>query len=236
MNKSIAAALFLAMLTMPAGAQAPRPASDPTLLHLTERAERKIPRDLLRATLAAEATNADPGKVQAEINRRMAAALARIRRARSVIAETAGYSVYREPDEKGARKAPRWHGSQSVALTGRNFEAVLQLIGALQQQGLVIQALAPALSRHARQVAEDSLTDEALARLQQRAERIAAALGTRIARFRSINVGNATSSPPPLRPLAMTVRSAAAMPPPVAAPGNATVSVSITAEIALAAR
>jgi predicted secreted protein len=111
------------------------------------------------------------------------------------------------------------------------------LIGTLQQQGLVMQSLTPDLSREARQSVEDSLTDEALARLQQRANRIAAAVGIKLGGFRTLTVGNVSSPPPPIRPMAMMARSdVSSAPAPVAEPGSATVSITATAEIALAPR
>ena len=203
------------------------------VLHLSETAQRDVPRDLLHATLAAEATDTDAAKVQAEINRRMTAALARVKQSPEIAVETQGYSVYQDnPD-----KAPaRWHGSQSLTLTGKDFAAVLALVGALQQQGLVTQGLAPDISVEARRSVEDALTDEALARLKQRGDKVAATLGVKLGGFRDIRVGNA--APPPVRPLLMRAAAASASPAPlpVAEPGSATVSVTVEAEIALAPR
>ncbi|HVA12686.1 MAG TPA: SIMPL domain-containing protein [Stellaceae bacterium] len=230
--------LVLAALS-PARAQTPLPAGDQSILHLSETAQRDVPRDLLRATLAAEATDPDAGKVQAAINRLMTAALARIKQVPAITVETGGYNVYQDASDKaGPGKAPaRWHGSQSIALAAMNFDALLTLIGTLQQQGLVVQDLAPDLSRAARQSVEDSLTDEALARLQRRADRVAAALGTKVLRFRKIDVGSV--APPPIRPMLMRAAVAAAsapMPPPVAEPGSAAVSIAVDADVVLAPR
>ncbi len=229
---AVAAAVTFAVLPG-AGAQVlpPRPTpGDQSVLHLSETAQRDVPRDLLRATLAAESTNVDAGKVQAEINQRMTAALARIKQAAGVSVETGGYNVYRETPDK---QSPRWHGSQTLILTSKEFGALLTLTGALQQQGLVIQSLAPDLSREARQSVEDSLTDEALTRLRQRAERIAASAGVKLHGIHTLSVGNVNAPPPIIQPF-MRAMAAAAAPPPVAEPGNATVSVTVSAEFALA--
>lgn len=206
--------------------------SDQTVLHLSETAQRDVPRDLLHATLYAEATDADAAKVQAAINQRMAAALVRIKQVPDVATETAGYSVYRDNPSK---PPALWHGSQSVTITGKDFTALLNLVGVLQQQGLVMQNLSPDLSRDARQSVEDALTNEALTRLQQRADRIAATLGSKVSALRSINVGNVNPPPPVFRVMAMAAPSvSSAAPPPVAEAGSATVSVTVTADIALA--
>jgi predicted secreted protein len=228
----VAGLLALAAMSS-ADAQTMPPPSDQSILHLTETAQRDVPRDLLHATLAAEASDSDATKVQAEINQRMAGALTRIKQVPDVTVETSGYSVYRDnPDKTPAH----WHGSQSVVVTGKDFATLLTLAGALQQQGLVMQALTPDLSREARQSIEDSLTDEALARLQQRAARIAAAIGTKVGGFHMMSVGNVSSPPPPIRAMAMAAPGAAAMPAPVAEAGSATVSITVTADIVLAPR
>ena len=223
---------LVAMSLSPASAQAPA-AGDQPVLHLSETAQRDVPRDLLHATLSVEATDSDAAKLQAEVNQRMTAALMRIKQVPNVTIDMAGYSVYRETPDKAPA---RWHGSQSITLTDKDFAALLGLTGALQQQGLVMQSLAPDISREARQGVEDALTNEALARLQQRADRVAATLGTKVAGFRSITVGNAAPPPVPVRFTAMTASAAAAPAPPVVEPGNATVSVTVSGDIALAPR
>jgi predicted secreted protein len=235
----IVAALLLLGAISSAGAQTmPPPPSDQSILHLTETTQRDVPRDLLRATLAAESVDPDVTKVQSEINQRMAAALARAKQVTGITIETSGYSVYRDNPEPGPGKpAPRWHGSQSVTLTGKDFTALLTLAGALQQQGLVMQALTPDLSREARQAVEDSLTDEALTRLQQRAARVAAAIGTKVGGFHMVSVGNVSSPPPPIRYMATAAPSAGLeQQAPVAEAGNATVSITVTGDITLAPR
>ncbi len=178
---------FLAVVAPCASAQTPA-GNGQTVLHLSEIAQRDVPRDILHATLAAEASDADAAKVQAAINQRMAGALARIKQVSDLTVVTTGYSVYRDnPDKMPAL----WHGSQSVTLTGKDFAALLTLVGTLQQQGLVMQNLSPDLSRDARQSVEDALTNEALTRLRERADRIATTLGDKVSGLRSVNVGNA---------------------------------------------
>lgn len=224
---------FIALSSATAQGLPPRPVpNDESVLHLSETAQRDVPRDLLRATLAAEATDPDAGKVQSDINQRMSAAMTRIKQVAGVTVETGGYSVYREtPDKQPAR----WRGSQTVTLTSKDFAALVGLAGALQQQGLVIQSLSPDISREARQSVEDALTDEALTRLKQRADRIATTAGVKLQGIRSLSVGNVNAPPPIVQPMMrMAAMSASPAPPPVAEAGNATVSITATAEFALA--
>jgi predicted secreted protein len=100
---------------------------------------------------------------------------------------------------------------------------------------LVIQSLSPDISREARQSVEDALTDEALTRLKQRADRIATTAGVKLQGIRSLSVGNVNAPPPIVQPMMrMAAMSASPAPPPVAEAGNATVSITATAEFALA--
>lgn len=233
-GSGVAIGLLMAMVCAATAQTAPLvPASNQSILHLSETAQRDVPRDLLRATLAAEAIDPDAGKVQSEINQRMSAAIARAKQTTGVAVETGGYNVYRETPDK---QPTRWHGSQTVTLTSKDFAALLNLIGTLQQQGLVTQELAPDISPEARQSVEDALTDEALTRLKQRADRIAATAGVKLQGIRSLTVGNVNAPPPIIRPM-MRMAAAAApapAPPPVAEAGDATVSITATAEFALA--
>lgn len=229
MNRLVAT---LFVLLASATAAAAQPTSSPgatTLLHLTETAKRSVPRDRLRIVLAAEFIDRDAAKVQAEINRHMNMALARIKATPDIAVETQGYNVY---EERSDRAPPRWHGSQSLSLTAKNFAALLTLAGALQQDGLVIKGLSPELSDAARRAVEDQLTEEALARLQARARRIAAGLGAKVASYRDLRIGNASVPPSPLRSMVAMASARAALPP-VAAPGEATVSVTVSGEIVL---
>jgi predicted secreted protein len=230
----VAAGLAVAPLCIATAQTAtPTPASTPSILHLSETAQRDVPRDLLRATLAAEVTDPDAGKVQSEINQHMSAAIARIKQTAGVSVETGGYSVYREtPDKQPAR----WHGSQTATLTSKDFAALLGLMNTLQQQGLVTQSLTPDISREARQSVEDALTDEALTRLKQRADKIATIAGVKVQGLHSLTVGNVNAPPPPMPMMRMmSVAAAGPAPPPVAEAGNATVSITTTAEFTLAA-
>ena len=236
--KRCAAALILALAAGPALAQVPgaAPPENATVLHLTEQAQRLVTRDQLRAELRAEAADADPAKLQAEINRHMTAALARAKAVAGVAVETGGYSVYPE-QRSGPSSAPRalsWHGSATLSLAAHDAAPLLALVGGLQQDGLVISALGYELTPAAAKAVEDELTDEALGRVKARAERIAASLGLVVLRIRDLRVGNAGGAQPLPRFRAEAALASSA--PPVAEPGQATVSVSVDADVVLTPR
>ena len=236
---ALALSVLVAAMAAPALAETPPPTGNDatTVLHVVARSERMIKRDRLTAELRVEASNADPGRLQAEINRRMAAALERANAATGVTATTGGYHVYEQPPNPASPNragAPGWHGMQSLLLQARDSAALLELAGTLQQEGLALSSLAYELAPETARAAEDELTAEALARLRQRAERIAADLGLIVERIRDLQVGNADGAQPQPRPSFMMAGRAAAAP--VAEPGDATVSVSASAEVLLAAR
>jgi predicted secreted protein len=197
-----------------------------TVLHLSQTAERSVIRDLLRIELRVEETGADARSVQAAINRRMAAALDRARQVQGVRVETSSYNVGEERPQNGPT---RWRGSQSLILTGKDADSMLKLAGALQSDGLSTSSLTYDISPETVRGAEQDLTDEALAALDRRAASIADRMHLTVVRFRDVRAGNAETGGRPVPRLA-----AMAMAAPVAEPGEATVRVTIEAELLLA--
>jgi predicted secreted protein len=227
MLRRLLASGLISLLAHPAFADPPEPA----VLHLTQTAEQRLPRDLLHAELRAEKTGADPQSVEAAINQSMAKALSQARQVPGVKVGTGSYSVYRDASQKDAAA---WTGSQSLVLTGSDSASLLKLAGALQSAGLVMSNLAYEASPEAVRGAEDVLTAEALAALERRAGVIAEQLHLSVLRYRDLTVGNAQTSGGPMPRLALA--AAGSMPAPVAAPGEATVSVTVNADILLAAK
>lgn len=235
MWRPIASLALAGCIVLAVPAVAAPPAASPTLLHLSQTARRVVPRDRIAIEMRTEATGVDPRLVQAEVNRRMKAALGKAKSTPSVKAATGSYNTYRftptGPD--GKPKPPdQWRTEQGLSLTGQNFPAALILAGVLQADGLVITGMrfdvAPATLR-AQQAA---LTKEALSAIMARAGRVAAALGLKVDRIVNLTVGNAQEqgrSPYPM----MMARAARAGPPPAVAPGESTVAVTVQAEIAL---
>ena len=224
-----AAAALLPPLPRPALAAAQHPAAAPTVLHLSQSAMRRLPRDRLHVAMRAEKTAATPEAVEAAVNALMAKALSVARGAVGVAVETGSYTVFRVTP---ANAPPRWTGRQSLSLTDADAALLLKLAGRLQAEGLVMSNLAYEISPKAVLGAEDALTTEALGALQQRALAIARQLHLDVVGYRDLTVGNAQSGGEP-RPL-FAAQATAAMPPPVGAPGEATVTVTVSADILLA--
>src|SRR5271155_1733226 len=210
---------------IPAMAQASEP--QPTVLHLTQTAERKVVRDFLRIELRVEETGADPAALQSAINRRMVSALDRARQAQGVAVETGTYTVN---EEQPQNRPSRWRASQSLILTGKAADAVLKLGGTLQSDGLLMSSLGYEVSPETVRGAEEDLTAEALAGLAQRAASIADRMHLSVLRYRDVRVGNAETSAWPMPRFA-----AMAMAAPVAEPGQAEIRLTVSAELLLGA-
>jgi uncharacterized protein len=214
--------LFL-LAPVPAMAQATE--SSPTVLHLSQTAERRVMRDLLRVELRVEETGSDPLALQAAVNRRMAAALQRARQVQGVEVETGNYEV----NEEQPPNAPyRWRASQSLILTGKAADAVLKLAGTLQSDGLLMSSMTYEVSPETVRGAEEDLTAEALAGLAQRASSVADRVHLSVLRYRDLRVGNAETGGQPVPRFA-----AMAMAAPVAQPGEAVIRVMVSADLLL---
>jgi uncharacterized protein len=228
----LGAALVAALpaATRPAPAEPAAEHAETTVLRLAETAERTVKRDRLRVDLRAEASGPDARRVQAEINKRMSAALERARAVASVKPETRGYAVW---EERPQNAPARWRGSQILSLTGRDPGELLALAGELQGDGLAMSGMSYEVAPETARGLQDDLTNEALVRLKQRAEAIAASLDLTVVRFREVRVGNVDGGRPPPMPMQRMRAEAAAMPAPVGEPGDATVQVTVDADVVL---
>jgi predicted secreted protein len=198
-----------------------------TVLHLSQTAERSVLRDLLRIDLRVEETGADPLTIQSSINRRMATALDRAHQVQGVQVETGSYGVSEERPQSGPS---HWRGSQSLILRSKVADAALKLAGALQSDGLLMSSMAYEASPEIVRGAEEDLTAEGLAALDRRAASIAGHMHLAVLRYRDLRVGNAETEGRPIPRFA-----AAAMAAPVAEPGEATIRVTIEAQLLLGA-
>ena len=228
---ALLAPVLVAIAAHLAFAAATRPAATPsttTVLHLTQSAERRLPRDRLAIKMRAEKTGSSPRTVEAAVNALMARALPLAQQARGVAVETGSYSVYRNMPARGPAQ---WTGTQFLTLAGTDAGSLLQTAGRLQAEGLIMSNLAYDISPAVLRGAEDRLTAEALAALQRRAAAIAQQLHLSVVGYRDLTVGNAGTEGGP-RPL--FAAQAATMPAPVGAAGEAAVGVTVNADILLA--
>jgi predicted secreted protein len=220
--------LAIGLFLCAAGTALAQPAEQQmTVLHLSQTAERSVLRDLLRIDLRVEEMGTDPLTIQSSINRRMATALDRAHQVQGVQVETGSYGVGEERPQTGPS---RWRGSQSLILRSKAADAALKLAGALQSDGLLMSSMAYEASPEIVRGAEEDLTTEGLAALDRRAASIADRMHLNVLRYRDLHVGNAETGGRPV-PRFATMAMAA----PVAEPGDATIRVTIEAELLLGA-
>lgn len=218
--------LTLGFLALPVAALAQSP--NETRLRLGASGEVRVAPDELVATLRVEVQGFEAGPVQAEVNRRMAAALAAARAVEGVVASTGGYSVFSDTrtNELTAR--------QSLTLTATRGEPALALIARLQSDGLMAQGLRWQLSERTAREARDAAMREAIRNLRERAELVARELNMRVAALMHLTVDAAPDARPFMMAAPAPARAmAAAAPPPVVTAEDIPVSFQVTGDLLL---
>jgi uncharacterized protein len=207
-----------------------------TVLRLAETVTVMVTPDELAATLRAEAIAPNAQDAQRRVNDMMRDALEGAKKAAGVTVSTGGYNVWRVgmiPQDR----AERWQAGQSINLSGKDAEAMLKLVGDLQQKGFVQSNLGWRLSRETEHAARQNATKQALSGLRGRADDAAEILGLRFASFREVRLDSVT--PPPVIPRSQTFMARAAMSPgqpPSAEPEDLPVTASAEADILLKPR
>lgn len=210
-------------------ADAPTPG--PPVISLSAAATASIANDRVYAWLRAEADNADPAKAAADVNARMAKALARAKAVAGVDAATSGYSSFQVTDKN---QPTRWRVAQTLTLEGTDFAAMATLVSKLQaDDALVMSGMNFAVSTDARRRAEDALTQQAIKAWQARAQNAANGFGYPAWRTGKVTIqtGDFARPTPMFR---QGVSAMAASAPPVAIEaGNTDVTVSVSGEAVL---
>jgi predicted secreted protein len=205
-----------------------------TRIMLDQTAVREVEQDTLVAMLQAHAEAPEPRAAQDQVNQAIEQAIATAATAAGVRRATGGYRVYQKYDAKG--NTDGWIAEQDLRLTGSDAAEMLDLVGQLQDRGLLLQGLAYELSRQAREALEAELTSQAIEQVRARAEAIAATLDTTVARIETLRIGGVDVPPPMPRMMEMRAAQADSMAPPSALPDLETVTVRVEAEVALAPR
>lgn len=229
------ALLFFALV--PAGAIAAPATSDKpvtTDIQLVQQAALVVPRDRAVATLRVMARGPNARQIQIDINHRMMAALTKVKNAPGITAETGSYSVNHPYTTQG--ESAEWRGEQVLTLNSGDFDAVLALAGALQNDGLVMGEMRFFVSPDSLKAVQDELTATALKALQDRARNVAGDLNLKVERYKTITIGNATEEigeAPTSNKAAVAGKSQKA-PPPAAIAGEALVSLTVNSTVIMA--
>lgn len=251
-----AAALALFLAAAPAGAQDAaggengliRLKEGQTLLNISATERKDVSQDILTASLRYETQGTDPKALQNEINTVMKKVLARAKESADVKVSTDSYYVYPyDPapsapapyphEEKGDATAGRqWRGSQSLQLQSKSADTLLELAGALQDMGLLLDGLSYSLSPEKAEDVKDSLMEAALDKLRARAQRAAKAMGMTKTDLVEISIDTSNNDAPmPMMRTAMIADAApiGKMEEPVAEPGETEITLTVSARALL---
>ncbi len=205
------------------------------ILNISATERREVEQDLLVANLSYVVTDKSSNSLQNEINTIMARAIKAAKAVEEIKVSTGAYQVYEFTEPR--TKENKWRGSQSLTLKSKEADKILDLTSKLQDMGLTMNGLDYVLAPETAIDIQDSLMEDALKQLQERANRAAKALGKSSAELRDVNVN---SSGIPYEPAAynrgamMKMEMAAdSMAAPVAAAGDSTITLSVNARAIL---
>lgn len=233
--------LGFALAAAGALAQGPLPASTPrfegTLLLMTGAADIEVPNDEAVASLYAEVQDADLARAQSQVNARVSAALADLRRLDPKAQfETAGYSSYPVYGRDPGRRVVAWRVRQSVTLRTGDFTVLPRAIAGAQAQ-LALGGIDFRLTRAARERVEADLVRSAVADLKRRVAAAAGALGVPPDRMRieELNFGVPLERGPVVMARMAAAPAADAVVEPSFEPGRTTQQVTVSAKVRLLA-
>ncbi len=159
-------------------------------------AVREVANDWAVARLSANAEHKDPAVAARDVNRRMAAAIARAKDVAGIDVASGAYTTHPVHED---RRIARWRAQQEVRLSTSDVEALSGLVGELQASGLTLSGISFSVAAGTRRAIQDELIDDALGRFQARAGRVAKAMGRSGWSLVGLSIGNNGAPPPQLR-------------------------------------
>lgn len=196
-------------------------------------ASRDVGNDLMLAVLRVQDEDDDSAALSDRVNQTMLWALLQLEKYPGVTSATRNYQTSPIYGEHSSGRVTGWRSSQDLALEGTDFEEMRTAIGVLQEKlKLTSMRFEPQVST--RKSAEDALIEEALAAFRSRAALITNAMEAGAYRVLRLNVMTSGGMSPPYPVARMAMADAAVESSPVAvSAGTATVSVTVSGEIAL---
>jgi predicted secreted protein len=206
------------------------------LLNLSATGQRDVPQDTLNASLQYSTQGRDRAKLQNEVNTAMRRALDILKDTSGVEYSTTQYQVYvidaGRPSNTNIEN-PVWRAQQEVALKSLDSDALLEVMGKLQAAGLVATSQYYSLSPERYEEVAASLMQDALKKLQARADEAANGLDKGSAELIEVSLDGSPNFAFRERGAVMMSMDASAMATPVAVPGETTVSMTVSARALL---
>jgi predicted secreted protein len=162
-------------------------------IHLQAQSSMTVGNDHMEALLSVFGEGSDTAKLTEQINSTMSWALKTAKQYPKVSVSSGQYQTY---PVFGKDTLKRWRATQEVSLESADTDALVQLLGALQQH-LQVNSIRFSVSPPQRAKTEDQLIDQALAAFQARAERVRKNLGAKSYRIVDLNVGSSGGTIPP---------------------------------------
>ncbi len=197
-------------------------------IHLQARSSMVVNNDHMEVVLSVFGEGGDTARLADQINSTMSWA---IKTAQQYPKVSVGSGQYQTYPVFGKDTVKRWRATQDVRLESADSDALVQLIGVLQQR-LQVNAISFTVSPAQRAKVEDQLIDQALAAFQARAERVRKDLGAKRHRIIDINIGNSGGMTPPY-PILRAPAMAGAVAAPAVESGNSQLSVTAEGTIEL---
>lgn len=200
------------------------------LIDLAAEAGRPAANDMVRASVYSEASGSNPADLARQVNGNIGEALKLIREKKGVTVKSGNQSTY--PIYTQSRKIDGWRMRSELLIESRDFGAVSELLGRLQQMRLAVGDIAQMPSPETRRQVEDEAMREAIRAFQNRAAVVAEQLGKGW-KIKQMNINQGGGSPVPImRGARAAMLAADAAPAPIEA-GESTITTHVTGQIEL---
>ncbi len=207
------------------------------VLNLSATEQQDVAQDTLNASLMFSTQGRDKTAIQNEVNTAMRNALDILEDSTGIEYNTSQYQVYVfDPADPSRRDInnPTWRAQQEVQMNSLDSAALLEVVGQLQENGLVITSLYYSLSTAKYEEIAGNLMLAALKKLQDRADTAAEALTMSEAKLVEVSLDGSPNFAYKERFNVSMARAAdAAIAPPVADPGETQVSLTVSARAVL---
>ncbi len=200
------------------------------LIDLAAEASRPAANDMVRASVYSEASGSNPADLARQVNGNIGEALKLIREKKGVTVKSGNQSTY--PIYTQSRKIDGWRMRSELLIESKDFGAVSELLGRLQQMRLAVGDIAQMPSPETRRQVEDEAMREAIRAFQNRAAVVGEQLGKGW-KIKQMHINQGGGSPLPImRGARSAMLAAEAAPAPIEA-GESTITTQISGQIEL---
>jgi predicted secreted protein len=207
------------------------------VLNLSATEQQDVAQDTLNASLMFSTQGRDKTTIQNEVNTAMRNALDILEDTTGIEYNTSQYQVYVfDPAQPSRRDVnnPTWRAQQEIQMNSLDSAAMLEVVGQLQENGLVITSLYYSLSTAKYEEIAGNLMLAALKKLQDRANTAAEALTMNEAKLVEVSLDGSPNFAYKERfNMSVALAADAAITPPVADPSETQVSLTVSARAVL---